>query len=62
IGQIGSQLGSFNVNIASMQVGRKMVRGSAVMVLSLDDPLPEGVLAEIINVEGIRDAYIVNLQ
>lgn len=62
IGQIGSQLGSFNVNIASMQVGRKMVRGSAVMVLSLDDPLPEGVLSEITNVEGIRDAYIVNLQ
>ena len=62
IGQIGSQLGSFNVNIASMQVGRKLVRGSAVMVLSLDDPLPEGVLAEITNVEGIRDAYIVNLQ
>lgn len=62
IGQIGSQLGQFNVNIASMQVGRKMVRGSAVMVLSLDDPLPEGVLSEITHVEGIRDAYIVNLQ
>ncbi|TAF00942.1 MAG: phosphoglycerate dehydrogenase [Oscillatoriales cyanobacterium] len=48
IGKIGSQLGSFNVNIASMQVGRKIVRGDAVMVLSLDDPLPEGILAEII--------------
>jgi len=61
IGKIGSLLGSFNVNIASMQVGRKIVRGDAVMVLSLDDPLPEGVLAEILKVPGIRDAYTVVL-
>lgn len=61
IGKIGSLLGSFNVNIASMQVGRKIVRGDAVMVLSLDDPLPEGILAEILKVPGIRDAYTVNL-
>ncbi|MGA9378101.1 MAG: phosphoglycerate dehydrogenase [Phormidium sp.] len=61
IGKIGSLLGSFNVNIASMQVGRKIVRGDAVMVLSLDDPLPEGVLAEILKVPGIRDAYTVTL-
>ncbi|BAZ06692.1 phosphoglycerate dehydrogenase [Calothrix sp. NIES-3974] len=61
IGKLGSLLGSFNVNIASMQVGRKIVRGDAVMVLSLDDPLPEGILAEITKVAGIRDAYTVNL-
>ncbi|XWK86992.1 MAG: phosphoglycerate dehydrogenase [Phormidium sp.] len=61
IGKIGSLLGSFNVNIASMQVGRKIVRGDAVMVLSLDDPLPEGVLTEILKVPGIRDAYTVTL-
>ncbi len=61
IGKIGSLLGSFNVNIASMQVGRKIVRGDAVMVLSIDDPLPEGILAEITKVPGIRDAYTVSL-
>lgn len=61
IGKIGSLLGSFNVNIASMQVGRKIVRGEAVMVLSLDDPLPEGLLSEIMKVSGIRDAYTVTL-
>lgn len=61
IGKIGSLLGSFNVNIASMQVGRKIVRGDAVMVLSIDDPLPEGILAEIMKVPGIRDAYTVTL-
>ena len=61
IGKIGSLLGSFNVNIASMQVGRKIVRGDAIMVLNLDDPLPEGLLSEIIKVDGIRDAYTVKL-
>ncbi|MFM9159151.1 MAG: ACT domain-containing protein, partial [Dolichospermum sp.] len=57
IGKLGSLLGSFNVNIASMQVGRKIVRGDAVMALSIDDPLPEGILEEIKKVSGIRDAY-----
>lgn len=61
IGKIGSLLGSFNVNIASMQVGRKIVRGEAIMVLSLDDPLPDGLLSEIMKVAGIRDAYTVTL-
>jgi D-3-phosphoglycerate dehydrogenase / 2-oxoglutarate reductase len=27
----------------------------------LDDPLPEGILQEIIKVDGIRDAYTVKL-
>ena len=61
IGRIGSLLGSFNVNIASMQVGRKIVRGDAVMVLTIDDPLPEGILTEIIKVSGVTDAYTVSL-
>jgi D-3-phosphoglycerate dehydrogenase len=61
IGKLGSLLGSFNVNIASMQVGRKIVRGDAVMALSLDDPLPDGILHEITKVPGIRDAYTVTL-
>ncbi|MGB3293959.1 MAG: phosphoglycerate dehydrogenase [Phormidesmis sp.] len=61
IGKIGSLLGSFNVNIASMQVGRKIVRGDAVMVLSIDDPLPDGILSEIKREPGIRDAYTVAL-
>ncbi len=61
IGNLGSLLGSFNVNIASMQVGRKIVRGDAVMVLSIDDPLPDGLLDEIRKQEGITDAYSVSL-
>ena len=61
IGRIGSLLGNYNVNIASMQVGRKIVRGDAVMVLMIDDPLPDGILEEILNVPNVTDAYTVNL-
>ncbi len=61
IGKIGTLLGTYNVNIASMQVGRKHVRGDAVMVLSLDDPLPDGILEEVLKEPGIRDAFVVNL-
>ena len=61
IGQLGSLLGQHNVNIASMQVGRKIVRGDAVMVLSIDDPIPPDLLASIHLIEGIQEAYPVTL-
>ena len=61
IGKLGSLLGSNNVNIASMQVGRKIVRGEAVMVLSIDDPIPNKLLETIIEVEVITNANPVTL-
>ena len=61
IGQLGSLLGQHNVNIASMQVGRKIIRGDAVMVLSIDDPIPPDLLASIHLIEGIQEAYPVTL-
>jgi D-3-phosphoglycerate dehydrogenase len=61
IGNLGSVLGEHNVNIASMQVGRRIVRGDAVMVLSLDDPLPASLLATIHAIEGIQEAHPVTL-
>ena len=60
-GKLGSLLGSNNVNIASMQVGRKIVRGEAVMVLSIDDPIPNKLLEPIIEVDGITNANPVTL-
>ncbi len=61
IGKLGSLLGIHNVNIASMQVGRKIVRGEAVMVLSIDDPIPSEVLASILSIDGINAAHPVIL-
>ena len=61
IGKLGSLLGDHNVNIASMQVGRKIVRGEAVMVLSIDDPIPTKLLESILEVEGITSSDPVTL-
>jgi D-3-phosphoglycerate dehydrogenase len=61
IGQLGSLLGEHNVNIASMQVGRRIVRGDAVMVLSIDDPIPGELLNSIHAIEGIQEAHPVTL-
>ena len=61
IGQIGSLLGKHNVNIASMQVGRRIVRGEAVMVLSIDDPIPSELLGSILSMQGINEAHSVTL-
>lgn len=57
IGGLGTMLGKAGVNIASMLVGRASIRGEAVMVLSVDDPVPEATLAELRalpNVEHVR--------
>ena len=56
IGNIGSLLGEHNVNIAAMQVGRRIVRGEAVMVLSIDDPIPPELLISIHSIDGIQEA------
>ncbi|MDP6170792.1 MAG: phosphoglycerate dehydrogenase [Prochlorococcaceae cyanobacterium ETNP2_MAG_10] len=61
IGNLGSVLGEHNVNIASMQVGRRIVRGDAVMVLSVDDPIPPNLLATIHEINGIQEAHPVTL-
>ncbi len=61
IGQLGSLLGEHNVNIASMQVGRRIVRGDAVMVLSIDDPIPSDLLDLVHSINGIQEAHPVTL-
>jgi D-3-phosphoglycerate dehydrogenase len=47
VGRIGSILGGLNVNIASMQVGRKTRRGRAIVVLILDEDLTAAQVAEV---------------
>jgi D-3-phosphoglycerate dehydrogenase len=47
VGRIGSILGRHNVNIASMHVGRRTRRGRAIVVLLLDDDVPEEVVEEV---------------
>lgn len=59
IGQVGTILGRRDINIAGMHVGRETKRGRAVMVLSVDEPIPPDVLQEIERVDGIEKAWVV---
>ncbi len=47
IGRVATILGSRNINIASMQVGRQSIGGEALMVLQVDDPIPAEVMEQI---------------
>jgi len=53
IGNIGSALGSRNINIATMQFGRDRIGGIAISLLHLDSPLPPGVAGEILRLPNI---------
>jgi D-3-phosphoglycerate dehydrogenase len=47
VGKFGSILGDAKINIAGMQVGRREKSGAAVVILTVDDPVPDMVLARL---------------
>lgn len=53
IGRVGTLLGNNDVNIATMQVGREVIGGSAIMVLTIDKGAPKEVLTELSNLPEI---------
>ena len=61
IGAVATVTGRHNINISFMEVGRLSVRGMAMMVLGLDDPVPSPVLEEIKALPQIRSARLVRL-
>jgi D-3-phosphoglycerate dehydrogenase len=61
IGEVGGITGRADVNIAAMAVGRLEPRGEALMVLTLDDPAPPAVLAEIEALSGVHGARLIDL-
>ncbi|HUW63215.1 MAG TPA: phosphoglycerate dehydrogenase [Spirochaetia bacterium] len=56
IGPVGSLIGSHNINIAGMQVGRKVVGGKAIMLLQVDAEVPDETLQEITRLDGVLGA------
>ena len=56
VGAVGTYLGQHDVNISFMRVGREKVRGRAVMVLGLDEPVNEAIINEIVSVRDIYSA------
>lgn len=61
IGAVGTITGRHNINISFMEVGRLSLRGRAMMVLGLDDPVPLDVLTEIKGLPQIHNARLVSL-
>ncbi len=61
IGPVGMLFGEHNINIAGMQVGRKEVGGKAIMMLSVDAPVPEATLKAIAEIDGVLDVKFVSL-
>jgi len=58
IGAVGNITGSVDVNISAMHVGRQKARGDALMILDLDEELPQEAVRKI---EAIPDVYKVKV-
>ncbi len=61
IGALGNLLGNFDVNISFMNVGRHERRGSALMVLALDEALTGEQLKKVKEIPGIFSVRLVRL-
>ncbi|MFB6282001.1 MAG: phosphoglycerate dehydrogenase [Haloferacaceae archaeon] len=61
IGYVGSVLGDNDVNIAGMFNARESIGGEALSVYNLDDPLPDDVLAALLDDDRIIDVKQITL-
>jgi D-3-phosphoglycerate dehydrogenase len=61
IGRVGTLLGTGDVNISGMHVGRLAPRDRAMMVLTLDDEVAPDLVAQIEAQEDIDRAYSIVL-
>ncbi len=61
IGAVGTIAGRHNINISFMGVGRIRLRGQAMMVIGLDDPVPLPVMEEIRALSHISSARLATL-
>ena len=61
IGKVGTLLGLSSINIGSMQVGRTVAGGQALMGINVDTPVSHELLDKIVAEAGINDAWSVEL-
>ncbi len=54
IGRLGSTLGEAGLNIGTFHLGRRAAGGEAVLLLSLDAPIPEPVLWQVCKLPGVK--------
>lgn len=61
VGRTGQILGEFDINIASMHLGRTNLGGNALMVLSIDHPVNQDVIDALFQIEGFNNVRSVEL-
>ncbi|MGH2351614.1 MAG: phosphoglycerate dehydrogenase [Chloroflexota bacterium] len=61
IGRVGTLLGEGDVNISAMQVGRRVRRGEAIMIMNLDEPLSKELEQQIAAIPDVRSVKQVSL-
>lgn len=61
IGKVGTLLGLSDINIGSMQVGRTVAGGEALMGINIDTPASQELLDKIVAEAGINRAWSVEL-
>jgi D-3-phosphoglycerate dehydrogenase / 2-oxoglutarate reductase len=61
IGFVGQLLAKANINIAMMNLSRRKIKGRAMLMINVDSPVPEAILAEMRANEAILSATQVHL-
>lgn len=61
IGRLGTLLGQYDINISSMQVGRRSRRDRALMLLAIDEPPSDDQLQAVAGIDGIYNVRLVRL-
>jgi D-3-phosphoglycerate dehydrogenase len=61
IGRVGTLLGNYDINIATMQVGRSDIGGDAIMMLSVDKPASKEVLDQLGKMPEIKSVTEIDL-
>ena len=54
IGRLGSTLGEAGLNIGTFHLGRRAAGGEAVLLLSVDAPIPEPLVWQLCNLPGVK--------
>ena len=62
VGRVGTMLGEFGVNIGRMEVGREIVGGRAIMVISPSGDVPRGALEALRAMRGVLEARLVSIR
>jgi D-3-phosphoglycerate dehydrogenase / 2-oxoglutarate reductase len=54
IGRVGTLLGANNLNIGTFHLGRRTAGGEAILLLSMDEAIPQSVLSELDKLQGVK--------